>query len=543
MRTAGWMPARELAQLGERVGRAPARRELFSGLRGLPSSARLGEPQHQRQRDEPLLRAVVEVALEPPALVVAGRDDPGARRRELLARVGVGERRARPARRSRRSAARRPAGTAPGVGGRDDHRAPQAPGDGDRRADRGADAGRAQPPGELALELVVVVDPRGTGRCGAARGATVSPSIGRSACRSGRRARRRGPGAEDRGAAGRRRSGPGSWSRRRARARPPRRRRRRCARAPRRAPATSVATRRSAACSRSERLEPRARCAVPVIATAGSVRTARTRRWASARRSRPSCSKMFVTCFSTARSVTTSCVGDRACSSGPPPSAPSTSRSRVGQLARADRRRRRRPSSCETTSGSSAEPPSPTRRTASRKSSDVGDAVLEQVADALGAVGQQVERVALLDVLREHEHAGLRMLAADLFRGDAGPSSVLVGGMRMSTIATSGVCAATLRSRSSASPAWPTTSNPALLEQPGDALAQEHRVLGDHDAHAVDRGLLPRAPVHASTASIASRESSSLATNPRAPLSEMRVELAAVPARCEHDGRSAGQRQ
>ena len=41
------------------------------------------------------------------------------------------------------------------------------------------------------------------------------------------------------------------------------------------------------------------------------------------------------------------------------------------------------------------------------------------------------------------------------------PSSVWVGGMRTSTIAASGLCARTFRSRSSASPACPTTSKPA----------------------------------------------------------------------------------
>ena len=41
-------------------------------------------PQLHRQRDEPLLRTVVEVALEPPALGVAGLDDPRARSLQLL---------------------------------------------------------------------------------------------------------------------------------------------------------------------------------------------------------------------------------------------------------------------------------------------------------------------------------------------------------------------------------------------------------------------------------------------------------------------------
>ena len=80
--------AGELAQLLQRVG------ELLAGPLevGVVGMAAGGQPQHQRQRDEPLLRAVVEVALQPPPLGVARRDDAGARRRELLARLGVRQR-------------------------------------------------------------------------------------------------------------------------------------------------------------------------------------------------------------------------------------------------------------------------------------------------------------------------------------------------------------------------------------------------------------------------------------------------------------------
>ncbi len=45
---------------------------------------------------------------------------------------------------------------------------------------------------------------------------------------------------------------------------------------------------------------------------------------------------------------------------------------------------------------------------------EVGDAVLEQVADALGVVADQVDRVALLRVLAEHQHADLGVAFADL---------------------------------------------------------------------------------------------------------------------------------
>ena len=91
----------------------------------------------------------------------------------------------------------------------------------------------------------------------------------------------------------------------------------------------------------------------------------------------------------------------------------------------------------------------------------VGDAVLEQVADALGVSLEQLERVAGLDVLREHEHADSRVALADLLRG----AEPLVGvgrrhpdvddrDVRRSTTAPSGAARRRL-------PAWPTISKPA----------------------------------------------------------------------------------
>ena len=129
---------------------------------------------------------------------------------------------------------------------------------------------------------------------------------------------------------------------------------------------------------------------------------------------------MLVTCFSTARSVTKSrsaIAGVRAALRHQLEHLALARRQLVERVvARGGGRRAvRRPS------GSSAEPPSATRRTAPRNSSTSDDAVLEQVADALGAVREQVERVAGLDVLREHEHAGLRVLLADLLARRAGP--------------------------------------------------------------------------------------------------------------------------
>ena len=62
------------------------------------------------------------------------------------------------------------------------------------------------------------------------------------------------------------------------------------------------------------------------------------------------------------------------------------------------------------------------------------------------------------------------------------PSSTLSGGMRTSMIATSGVCARTLRSRSSASPACATTSKPASSSRRAAPSRSRTASSGDHDA-------------------------------------------------------------
>jgi hypothetical protein len=47
----------------------------------------------------------------------------------------------------------------------------------------------------------------------------------------------------------------------------------------------------------------------------------------------------------------------------------------------------------------------------------VANALCEQVADPARAVTEELERVAPLDVLREHQHRGLGQLGADAQRG------------------------------------------------------------------------------------------------------------------------------
>ena len=76
--------------------RAPARAPLrgleLAGSLGVTVQPRTKQPEPQRERDEPLLGAVVEVALESPARRVAGIDDArtrGAKLLELRAQLGV----------------------------------------------------------------------------------------------------------------------------------------------------------------------------------------------------------------------------------------------------------------------------------------------------------------------------------------------------------------------------------------------------------------------------------------------------------------------
>jgi hypothetical protein len=75
-------PAGQLAQLADRQAqllRRAAQRLHQTGVRGGAERCELppGGVQRQRQGQQALLRAVVEVALDPPAFLVAGLHDPG----------------------------------------------------------------------------------------------------------------------------------------------------------------------------------------------------------------------------------------------------------------------------------------------------------------------------------------------------------------------------------------------------------------------------------------------------------------------------------
>ena len=169
----------------------------------------------------------------------------------------------------------------PRVGG--DDRAPQPARDHDRCADRRADPDRAQ-----ALRELVARARRSRRRelCARCDARAARPSRRRAAAaptRPGRTARRRAPTRRRSRRCRRPRSGRGSWSSRRARSRPPRTRSSNT-HAAGTSRATSVATRRSAACSctsASSRATVASSC--PIMASAG---TSGPRERAGAARSR-----------------------------------------------------------------------------------------------------------------------------------------------------------------------------------------------------------------------------------------------------------------
>ena len=119
---------------------------------------------------------------------------------------------------------------------------------------------------------------------------------------------------------------------------------------------------------------------------------------------------------------------------------------------------------------------------------DVRHAVLEQVPDAGGVVGEQLGGIAGLDVLREQEDAEALGAGARSSRASRSPSSVKVGGIRMSMTATSGRFWATELRRAAGSPTAPVTTksrstrswtSPSRRMAESSAMATRER-LGHH---------------------------------------------------------------
>ena len=177
----------------------------------------------------------------------------------------------------------------------------------------------------------------------------------------------------------------------------------------------------------------------------------------------------------------------------------STSRSRGVISRRAGRRRRRRPEQLRRrSSGRATEPPAATRRIASAKLVELGDAVLEQVADALGAGRRAARSRSPTSTCWESTSTPTRGCAARIASAARRPSSVWVGGIRMSTIATSGGSRSTCSSSASAVAALgrPRRSppRPAAARRPRAAASCRRPALPAWDLRSQSRAAARRAP-------------------------------------------------
>ncbi len=111
---------------------------------------------------------------------------------------------------------------------------------------------------------------------------------------------------------------------------------------------------------------------------------------------------------------------------------------------------------------------------------DVTHALLQQVADSLGAIADELERIALVIELGEQQHAGVRTLTSYL----NGRLQTVVAVARRHVDVGDDDCGLvgkplTQKIRGVAGLSGDLESG--LDEQPDDPLAQQHIVLADHD--------------------------------------------------------------
>ena len=153
-----------------------------------------------------------------------------------------------------------------------------------------------------------------------------------------------------------------------------------------------------------------------------------------------------------------------------------------------------------------------------------GHPLLEQVTEPARLVGEEPLGVSRLEVLAEQHDGGSRVPLADRAGGD----EPLVGVRRGHADVDNGdigLLRPTRLSSAAASAASPTTSTPASAEQPGQAGAHEHHVVGDYDAHGITAATIvrpaselvlsapPRAPMRSATSASSGADNSSPANS------------------------------
>ena len=125
---------------------------------------------------------------------------------------------------------------------------------------------------------------------------------------------------------------------------------------------------------------------------------------------------------------------------------------------------------------------------------DVGHTVLEQVAHpAAGGVGDELERVALLDVLREHEDGCIGVAPSDLERR---PQPIVRIRRRHADIHHRhlGLVRRDLAHELRGVARLADDLEAPLFQQPHEALPQQHRVVRNHYPHGDPASRPPRLP-------------------------------------------------
>src|SRR6266516_2356204 len=117
------------------------------------------------------------------------------------------------------------------------------------------------------------------------------------------------------------------------------------------------------------------------------------------------------------------------------------------------------------------------------KLGEIGNPILEEVSDALGAVAQELEGIAGTCVLGEHEDAHIREARADLPRGAEAP--IGIGGHTDIDDRDIGPKASDLFEEPRAIRGLPYDLESSFGQQPRHTLPDEDRIVGDHYAHGI----------------------------------------------------------